>query len=318
MLSALTLSQKLMILFGGVGGLLAFASMVGFVLSRRPMGEGGKATVENLNARIAAWWVMIAIFAASFFLGPIATLVLFALTSFYTLREFVSLTPTKAADTLPLAFGFYILLPAQYVLIGIDWYGFFAILIPVFGYLIVPSLAALRGDVDDFLLRVARIQWALMLTVYCISHAPALLLLKIPGYEGQQFLLLFFLITIVQLSDVMQYVFGKLFGRRKIAPLVSPSKTWEGFVGGGLSAVAVGASLWWITPFTPLQAAGMAALIVLMGFFGGLALSAIKRSMGVKDWSSMVKGHGGVLDRMDSITFSAPIFFHLTRYYFAL
>jgi phosphatidate cytidylyltransferase len=318
MLAALTFHQKLAILFGGVGGFLAIASLIGWTLALRPQSEKAKATIDNLNARIKAWWVMIAIFALAFLVGPTATLVLFALTSFYTFREFISLTPTKAADTTPLAFGFYVLLPLQYILIGWDWYGLFAILIPVYGFLILPCLAVLRGDVEDFLLRIARIQWALMLTVYCISHAPALLLLPIPGYEGQQFLLLFFLITVVQLSDVMQYVFGKLFGRRKIAPVVSPSKTWEGLIGGGLSAIAVGAALWWITPFSPLQAAAMAAIIVVMGFFGGLALSAIKRSMGVKDWGAMVKGHGGVLDRMDSITFSAPIFFHVTRYYFTV
>ncbi len=318
MLAAISLHQKLLILFGGVGGLLLIASAIGYALSRRTMSDAARATVENLNARIRAWWAMIAIFAVSFLLGPTATLILFALTSFYTLREFISLTPTRAADNLPLAMGFYVLLPLQYYLIGIDWYALFTILIPVYGFLIIPSLAVLKGDVEDFLLRIARVQWALMLTVYCISHAPALLLLTIPEYAGQQFLLLFFLITIVQLSDVMQYVFGKLFGKTKIAPVVSPSKTWEGLIGGGLCATAVGASLWWITPFSPLQAAGMSAAIVIMGFLGGLTLSAVKRSMNVKDWGSMVKGHGGVLDRMDSITFSAPVFFHLTRYFFTV
>ena len=141
---------------------------------------------------------------------------------------------------------------------------------------------------------------------------------NIPGYSesGQNVLLLFYLLLIVQMSDVMQYVFGKLFGKTKIAPVVSPSKTVEGLVGGGASAVAIGAAMWWITPFTPLESAGMALIIVLMGFLGGLALSAVKRSLGVKDWGTMIEGHGGVTDRMDSVTFAAPIFFHITRYYF--
>ncbi len=156
----------------------------------------------------------------------------------------------------------------------------------------------------------------LMITVYCISYAPALLLIKIPGYGGQNLLLLVYLLLVVQLSDVLQYVFGKLFGRHKIAPLVSPSKTVEGFFGGGLSATAIGAAMWWVTPFTPIQAAGMAATIVLAGFFGGLALSAVKRSLGAKDWGSMIEGHGGMLDRLDSVSFAAPVFFHLTRYFF--
>ena len=157
-----------------------------------------------------------------------------------------------------------------------------------------------------------------MIAVYCVSHAPALLLLDIPNYSenGQNVLLLFYLLLIVQMSDVMQYVFGKLFGKTKIAPVVSPSKTVEGLAGGGMSAVAIGAAMWWITPFTPLQSAGMALIIVIMGFLGGLALSAIKRSLGAKDWGTMIEGHGGVMDRMDSVSFAAPIFFHVTRYYF--
>lgn len=312
----MSMSDKLVILFGGICGLLAIASLIGFALSRRVATESGRATVDNLNARIRAWWVMVAIFAISFGLGRGATVVLFAFASFYTLREFVSLTPTRAADHLPLVGAFYVLLPLQYWLIWIDWYALFTILIPVYGFLFLPGLAAMRGDAEEFLLRVSRIQWGLMLTVYCISHAPALITLDIAGYGGQGFLLLFFLITVAQFSDVMQYVFGKLMGRTKVAPVVSPSKTVEGLVGGGLSAVAAGAGLWWITPFTPLAAAAMALAVVAMGFLGGLALSAVKRSMGVKDWGTMISGHGGVLDRMDSLSFAAPVFFHLTRYFY--
>ncbi|MBK9081379.1 MAG: phosphatidate cytidylyltransferase [Rhizobiales bacterium] len=308
--------QKTIALFAGVAFVLALASLVGRALARRVTSESGRATVDNLNERIRAWWIMVAIFVAGYLLGPVATLILFALTSFWTLREFVSLTPTRPADVWPIAAAFYVFLPLQYWLIGIEWYALFAILIPVYAFLILPPLAALAGDVGDYLLRVARLQWGLMLTVYCISHAPALLTLDIPFYLDQRFLLLFFLIAVVQMSDVLQYVFGKLFGGRKIAPTVSPSKTWEGLIGGGLSATALGAGLWWLTPFTPLQAAAMAFVIVAMGFLGGLALSAVKRSMGAKDWGTMVKGHGGMLDRMDSLAFSAPIFFHLTRYFF--
>ena len=304
--------SKLAILFTGVLGLLLVASLIGWVLARR----GATPTIANLNARIRAWWVMIAIFGLSVLIGPGATLVLFTLISFYTFREFISLTPTRPADNLPLVAAFYLFLPAQYWLIWTEWYGLMSILIPVYGFVLLPCLAVAKGDVDDFLPRVARTQWALMLTVYCISHAPALLTLDIPGYRHESYLLLFFLLTVSQFSDVAQYVVGKLYGRRKVAPIVSPSKTWEGLLGGGLAAMALGASLWWITPFGPLQAAGMAAVIVAMGFFGGIVLSAVKRSMGVKDWGSMVLGHGGVLDRMDSVAFSAPIFFHLTRYWY--
>jgi phosphatidate cytidylyltransferase len=313
----MTPQQKTYALFGGVFVILLVATLIGRAMAKRASGDARRETIQNLNDRIDAWWVMIAIFAASFALGRAATLVLFALSSFYTLREFVSLTPTRPTDNLPLIGAFYVLLPLQYILIGIGWYGLFSILVPVYGFLLIPILAALAGDVEDFLLRVARVQWALMLTVYSISHAPALTTLEIPGYEGQSFLLLFFLITVVQFSDVAQYVCGKLLGKRKIAPNVSPSKTVEGLLGGGAAATLLGAALFWITPFNPWQAAAMAAAIVAMGFLGGLSLSAVKRSMGVKDWGHSVKGHGGVLDRMDSVCFSAPVFFHLTRFFFA-
>jgi phosphatidate cytidylyltransferase len=211
---------------------------------------------------------------------------------------------------------FYVLLPVQYWLIGDNWYNLFAIFLPVYGFLLLPVLTAFSGDTEHFLERVTKVQWGLMITVYCISYAPALLLLKIPGFEGQNLLLMIYMLMVVQISDVLQYVFGKLLGKRKIAPRVSPSKTVEGFVGGGASATAIGAALWWITPFTPLQACAMAAVIVIAGFLGGLALSAVKRSLGAKDWGSMIEGHGGMLDRLDSVSFAAPVFFHLTRYFF--
>jgi phosphatidate cytidylyltransferase len=308
--------EKFYWLMGGVVGLMTIASLIGAVLRIRVNTDAGRDVVQNLNSRIRAWWVMIGVFAVAFLLGKNTTLVLFAAMSFFALREFVTLTPTKRGDHIPLFLSFFVLIPAQYFLIGDGWYGLFAIFIPVYAFLLLPAFAALAGDPDGFLERTAKIQWAVMITVYCVSHAPALLLLDIEGYQGQNALLIFFLVMVVQLSDVLQYVFGKLFGRTKIAPVVSPSKTVEGFVGGALAATLVGGSMWWITPFSPLQALGMSLIIVLMGFLGGLALSAVKRSLGAKDWGSMIKGHGGMLDRIDSISFAAPIFFHVTRYFF--
>ena len=307
------MTDRLMPLMGGVAVLLTVASAIGLVLARRAPSE----TVTNLNARIKAWWVMVAVFGLAFLVGKTLTILLFALTSFYCLREFLSITPTRPQDHRAVAIAFYFFIPLQYWLIWDAWQTMFAILIPVWAFLILPVVAVLKGETEDFMARTARIQWALMLTVFCISHAPALLILNIPGFTGQNFLLLFFLITVVQLSDVLQYVFGKLFGRHKVAPRVSPAKTWEGLIGGGLSATGVGAALWWITPFAPWQAALMAGAIVLAGFCGGLVLSAVKRSLGAKDWGRMIEGHGGALDRMDSVSFAAPVFFHLVNYFFA-
>lgn len=302
-------------LLGGVAALLAVASLVGWLLSRRVTGQAGLETVRNLNARIRAWWVMVAIFAVAFIFGKGVTILLFALISFYCLREFYSLTPTHPSDHAAMAAAFYIFLPLQYWLVWIDWVTMLTIAIPVYGFLVLPVLSMMKGITADYLQRVAKIQWGLMLAVFCISHAPALLMLDLGG--RQPVYLLFFLVTVVQLSDVFQYVAGKLVGRTKLAPNVSPSKTVEGLLLGGLAATGVGALLWWITPFSPLEAAGMSGAIVMAGALGGLVLSAVKRSLGAKDWGVMIEGHGGALDRMDSVTFAAPLFFHLTNYFFA-
>lgn len=306
--------QKLVLVFGGIVALLALASLIGWVLQRR---KGRTEVVANLNARVRAWWGMVAVLAVCFWLGPVANLVVFAFISFFALREFITLTPTRPGDHLPLVVAFYVLIPVQYWLIGIDWYGMFSIFLPVYAFLALPALAVFGGDTEQFLERTTKIQWGVMIAIYCISHAPALLILDLRGYEGQGPLLLLYLMLVVQISDVLQYVFGKLFGRRKLAPTVSPSKTVEGLVGGGLAAVGIGTALWWITPFTPLQSALMSTLIVICGALGGLALSAVKRSLGAKDWGHMIEGHGGMMDRMDSVIFAAPIFFHVTRYYFS-
>ncbi|UGB46096.1 phosphatidate cytidylyltransferase [Frateuria edaphi] len=306
--------QKFWTVMGAVLALLVVASLVGWALARRARSDGSREVIANLNARIGAWWWMVAILCVCFLLGRVATLVLFALASFFALREFLTLTPTRRGDHLPLVLCFYLAIPLQYWLIGIDWYGLFAICIPVYGFLLLPAITALGGDTESFLERTTKIQWGLMLTVYCISYAPAVLLLHVPGYEGQNLLLLLYLLLVVQISDVFQYVVGKLFGRRKLAPSVSPSKTVEGLVGGGLCAVAVGACLWWITPFSFWGSAGMSLVIVIAGFLGGLALSAVKRSLGAKDWGHMIEGHGGMLDRLDSVSFAAPVFFHVVHY----
>jgi phosphatidate cytidylyltransferase len=304
-------------LFGGLMVLLGIASLAGLALARRPNDEKKAASVANLNERINAWWVMVAILAVAFLSGPAVTLVLFALASFFALREFVTLTPSRAGDHLPLFLSFFLIIPAQYALIGTQQYGIFAIFIPVYAFLLLPSIAAMRSDIEDFLSRSAKQQWGLMVTVYCLSHAPALLMLPLDWDMRRNALLLFYLLLVVQMSDVMQYVFGKLFGKTKIAPVVSPSKTVEGFVGGGLTATVIGGAMWWITPFTPLQSAAISGVIVVMGFLGGLTLSAVKRSLGAKDWGVMIEGHGGMLDRTDSICFAAPVFFHVVRYFYA-
>jgi phosphatidate cytidylyltransferase len=305
-------------LVAGILAVLVVASLIGYALARRAGGGQPSATIVNLNSRIKAWWVMVVLIAIAFALGKVGVLVLFAFCSFAALREFITLTPTRRGDHIALATAFFIVLPLQYLLIGENWYGLYSIFIPVYVFLLMPIIAALRGDTTDFIARIAEVQWGLMVSVFCVSHAPALLTLHIPGFEGRNPMLIVFLIMVVQASDVLQYVWGKLIGRRKIAPSLSPSKTIEGFLGGVASATALGAALWWITPFAWWQAGLMALIVNLMGFCGGLVMSAIKRDRGAKDWGQMIEGHGGMLDRLDSVIFAAPVFFHLTRFWWAV
>jgi phosphatidate cytidylyltransferase len=303
------------IVFSGVIAALLLASLIGFVLDQRLRESPARPLIANLNARIKAWWVMVLILASALMAGRRPVTLLFVFVSFAALREFITLTPTRKADHMALVMGFLLVLPGQYILVWTQWYGVFTIFIPVYVFLILPAFQVVNhADTKDFLARTSTIQWGLMIAVYCISHVPALLMLLIPGHDPA--LLIVFLILVVQASDVFQYACGKLFGRHRIAPAVSPSKTVEGFIGGVACATGLGAGLWWITPFNLWQAAAMSLLIATLGFVGGLVMSAIKRDRGVKDWGSLIEGHGGILDRLDSVCFTAPVFFHLTRYFF--
>ena len=314
----MTVTEQTVALFGGITAVLVLASSVGYALDRKYAATGPNLTISNLNSRIKAWWVMVAIMGLAFVLGKPGVIVLFALASLAALREYITLTATRSADHIALVVAFFVVLPLQYYLVWIEWYGLYSVFIPVYVFLLLATIAALRQDTTHFMSRVAETQWGLMLTVFALSHVPALVTLRIPGYEGRNMLLVAFLVLIVQSSDVLQYIWGKLLGRHKIAPQLSPSKTVEGFVGGAGSATLLGASMWWITPFTPIQAGGMALAVTLMGFFGGLVMSAIKRDRGVKDWGWLIEGHGGMLDRVDSLIFAAPVFFHVTRYFWSI
>ncbi len=307
--------QETLRLLLGIFGLLSFASLVVFLLRSRIKSKAGVSTLQNLSARIKAWWIMTVIFVFAMLTGGTGSVVLFALISFLALREFITLTPTRKADHRSLFWAFFIIIPYQYFLVGTQYYGMFSIFIPVYAFLFIPIQSLKGEDYERFLERTAKIQWGLMICVYCASHAPALLMLKIPNFSGQNAKLLFFLVLVVQLSDVFQYVFGKMLGRTPIMPKISPHKTVEGFVGGIVAATFIGSSLWWLTPFTVWQAAGMAFLIAMLGFFGGATMSAIKRDRGVKDYGNLIEGHGGMLDRIDSLCFAAPVYFHLIRFY---
>jgi len=294
---------------------LVVASAVGAVLARTVKSDSGRRAVANLNARIRAWWIMVAVFSIAIGLGGLTSCILFALISFLALREMITLTPTRRADHHTLFWAFFVIVPVQYYLVYIHWYGLFSIFIPVYCFLFLAIRSTLAGDCTRYIERAAKIQWGVMICVYCISHAPALLMLRL-GEGVRSWKLLAFLVIVVQMSDVLQYVWGKLLGKHKIAPHISPNKTWEGFAGGILSAAAIGAAIYRITPFSIGQSLAISLVIAILGFFGGLVMSAIKRDAGVKDFGNLIEGHGGILDRVDSLCFAAPVFFHIVRFWF--
>ena len=371
------------LLVGGVLLLLCGATAIVQFLKRQPEGGTDSALVRLFDQRIRVWWLMWSILAAAFLFSGVAKPVivfLFFLLSFWALREFITLTPTRLGDHRALFWVFFCFTPLQFILVGMGSYGLYSVLIPVYAFLFIPARVAMAGDYKRFQDRTATIQAGLMICVYCFSYTPALLTLEVVSVNNRQLQaigeeiekqevvglsfsdysaagiltatesdlrklgevgigkelieqietakaerpvsssaaarLLFFFVIIVQMSDVFQYGCGKLFGRRAIAPSISPGKTWEGLLCGGACTMLLGTALYWATPFDPWEAAGMSLVIVVMSFGGGMTMSAIKRDRGVRDYGTLVEGHGGVLDRIDSICFAAPVFFHLTRYYF--
>jgi phosphatidate cytidylyltransferase len=302
-------------LFIGIALVLVTASAGGALLKRYAARGQPHDLVDSFNARIKAWWVMALVIGLALAIGRAGVLLLFFFASFVALREFITLTYTRRSDYAALATCFYVILPLQYLLIWGDWYALYALFIPVYAFLLLPIVSVAAGDTTRFLERNSKVQWGLMVSVYCVSHVPALLTLSIPGYEGRNALLIVFLVLVVQSSDMFQYLIGRMFGRRPLAPTVAPAKTVEGTAGGIAAATLLGAALWWITPFTFWQAALMALAINVMGFMGGLVLAAIKRDRGVEEWGDMIHGHGGMLDRLDTVVFAAPVFFDATRYW---
>ena len=302
-------------LIAGVLGLLALATGVGQFLKRHPDRGLDPAAVNTFNLRLRGWWIMCTVLAAAFWLGTTATVVLFGLVSFWALREFITLTPTRKGDHRALFWVFFLFTPLHYVLVGLNRYDVFSVFLPVYATLFVLARVAFAGDYKRFLERTAKIQAGLVVCVYCLSFAPALLQLPIAGATpGGNFRLLFFLILLVQFADCMQYVWSRMLGRRLVAAAVSSSRTWEGLLGSATSTALLAAVLWWAAPpFEPWQAALAGFVVALMGFAGGMTMSAIKRDRGVKDYGTLVVGHGGVLDRIDSLCFAAPVFYHLTQ-----
>lgn len=275
------------------------------------------ASKQNVLTRIKTWgWILL--FLLPVFVAPKPWPQLFlGLVSFLAFKEFITLTPARNQDRWAFLWA-YIAIPLQYLWAGIAWYGMFIIFIPVYLFLFLPSRMVLAGHPKGFLRATATLHWGLMTTVYSLSHMAYLLVLpEKPGVLGpiSGASLLFLLVFLTQMNDVAQFVWGKTLGKHPVLPLVSPKKTWEGLLGGIGTTVLLTVLLGPIfSPLTPLYAAGLGLVIGVFGFLGDVVMSAVKRDIGVKDSGMLLPGHGGILDRLDSLTFTAPLYFH-TLYY---
>ena len=271
----------------------------------------------ELRARIRSWWIMAGIFAFALLLGRTAMLLFLGLVSFLALKEYLSLIPTRRADRTVL-FWAYLSIPIQFYWVGSEWYGMFAIFIPIYMFLFLPLPMLIRGETEGFLKAIGTLNWGLMATVYSISHAAFLLVLPADGNPGAGGAgLLLFLVLLTEFNDVAQYVWGRTLGRHKVIPRVSPNKTWEGLIGGIATTSLLSLLLApLLTPLAPLPALALGAFLSAAGFVGDITISAIKRDLRIKDSGALIPGHGGILDRLDSLTYTAPLFFHIIRYFY--
>ncbi len=269
----------------------------------------------NLRQRIKSWWWMIALIFAALAMGKKSSVIFFGFLSFLALKEFCSIASLRQADRRVL-FWAYLAIPVQYYFVYIGWYGMFIIFIPVYMFLFLPIRMVLIGQNQGFIKSAATIQWALMLTVFCISHIAYLLTLPVKNDAAGSIGLVLFLLFITQFNDVSQYIWGKLFGRNKIIPKVSPNKTWEGFLGAVMTiTICSGFAAPLLTPLTFELGLIFGFIISVSGFFGDVVISSVKRDLEIKDSGNLIPGHGGILDRIDSLMYTAPLFFHMIYYF---
>ncbi|MGH8264204.1 MAG: phosphatidate cytidylyltransferase [Steroidobacteraceae bacterium] len=306
-------SAPVLWVFGGLLLLLAVASAITLLLRRlRP-----EKDYTELTQRVNSWWIMIGIFAFALVTSVNVAIGFFAFLSFLALKEYLSLIPTRRADRRVL-FWCYLAIPLQFWWVHERWYHMFIVWVPVWMFLATSVRMVMIGETKDFLRAVGTLQWGMLTMVFSVSHLAYLLVLpESKGTFGAGPGLVLYVVMLTQLNDVAQYVWGKTFGKHKVVPLVSPKKTVEGLIGGILTTAALAVfAAPWLTPLTRVDAFAVGLIIGLGGFLGDITISAVKRDLGVKDTGALIPGHGGILDRVDSLTFTAPLFFHFMKFFY--
>lgn len=323
-LKQLTASQQVGALFLIVFGILLLASMVAVFLSLRENDDSSEQhhnDLRNFEGVLKTSWLMVGVFWLGWLSGNGVALWLFGTVSFFALREFMTLSPTRRGDHRSLVLAFFVVLPFQYWLVGTRHFELFTVFIPVYVFLAIPVVSALANDPQRFLERNATLQWGIMVCIYGMSHVPALLLLKFPGYGGKSAFLVFFLVLVVQTGMLAQHLASRRLQRRPAAPQISQSFNWPSWWVGMAVGSGFGTLLAGITPFAPAQAFAMSFIACGAGSLGHLVMKALKRDRGIPIWrgqGTAVTGAGGLLDRVDALCFAAPVFFHSVRWYFGL
>lgn len=304
------LNDELITVITFIIGLLLAVSIILFVTKKVFPG----IDLQESTSRIRSWWIMSAIFIGAVFINYTLSYICLAFLSFIAFRELYSVLGFRESDRRAI-FWSLLAIPVQYYLAYIAWYGAYIIFIPVVMFLLLPLGMVLKGETKGITKSMALLQWILMLSVFGISHLAYLLSLpEQDGFNAGGRGLLMFLVFLTEINDIMQYICGKVFGKHKIIPKISPNKTWEGFIGGVVCTILTGYLLAFLTPLSTGQVVWTSAFIAIAGFAGDLVISAIKRDKGLKDLGETIPGHGGVFDRIDSLAYTAPVFFHLIYY----
>ncbi len=322
-LRSLTPTQQVATLFVFVFGILIIVSVGAFLMSFRSRegehNEASHAELKNFRKLLGTTWFMVVVFWMAWAAGDTVATLLFAVVSFFALREFITLSPTRRGDHRSLILAFFVVLPAQFWLLGTEHFDLFSVFIPVYVFLAIPVASALSGDTQRFLERNAKLQWGIMVCVYGMSHVPALMQLDFDGYQDKGAFLVFFMVMVVQTCMLVQHLLARRLKRPPSVPEVSKSFNWTSWLLGVLAGSFMGGLFSFITPFKPGQALAMALIACVAGSMGHLVMKALKRDRGVTAWGQRgmsVTGANGLLDRVDALCFAAPVFFHSVRWYF--
>ena len=289
-------------------GLLVFATLLFFIWGKlKP-----EANLIELKLRTKSWWTMALVFILAIVINPIISYFAFGLLSFMALREITTISKNVRDVDRRIMIWCYIAIPIQFILAYNGCFNLFVIFIPVVMFIFISFMLVIRGETTEIGRSMSVIPTQLMLTVFSLSHLAFLLSLpQIAGFNAGGRGLLLFVVFITEINDVFQFTWGKLLGRHAIIPKISPNKTWEGFIGGIITTTVLGYFLRFLTPFSEVESLVVSFVIACAGFVGDVVVSAVKRDIGLKDTGNLIPGHGGILDRIDSLAITSVVFFHI-------